>query len=431
VSRVAVIGAGPAGVGIAAALAKLGHRVTCVDKDPDRASLIGRGKAPFFERGLDAELSRLAKRGLLSASAEAAEVVRRSEFTFLCVGTPSFEDGSIDVSQLRSAAMDVVAGLRTRPRQTVVVKSTVVPGTTESLVTPILEKESGLSRGEFGVCVNPEFLREGRAFEDSLRPTHIVIGEPDRWTGSALMRLYAPFRCPKFRTSLRIAEAIKYATNAFLSTKVAFANEFANICTRLGLDADEVMKGMALDPRISPHHLVPGVGFAGSCLPKDLRALVALARQKDYEPMVLASVLSSNARQPLEAFRLLEEEAGPLAGRRIAILGLAFKPGTDDVRESKAIDLALALEKAGAEVVGYDPHAMRNFSVVVPQIDLAMSAAEALDGADACIIQAPWPEFVSLGKKDFERMVTPIVIDARRTWSMANVPKGIRYRRIG
>src|SRR6266487_294595 len=431
VSRIAVIGAGAAGVGIAAALAKSGHRVACVDKDSDRVRRIARGKAPFFEAGLDAELRRLVARGLISASTDVTESVRGSDFAFLCVGTPCREEGSIDTSQLESAASGVGAALRNGRRKTVVVKSTVVPGTTESVVVPILERESGLSLGQFGVCVNPEFLREGRALRDSVRPTHIVIGEFDRPTGSALVRLYAPFRCPKFRTTVRTAEAVKYATNAFLATKVTFANEVANLCTRLGLDADEVMKGMSLDPRINPHHLVPGVGLGGSCLPKDLRALLGLARANGYEPTLLASILASDARQPMEVLRLLEQETGPVAGKRIAILGLAFKPGTDDVRESKAIDLVLSLEKRGAHVVGNDPHAMDRFAGAVPRIELARTAAEALDGADACIIQAPWPEFVRLGKEAFGRMATPIVIDARRTWSKSRVPRGIRYRRIG
>ena len=430
-TRIAIVGAGYAGLGTAIALAKKGNRVTCVDTDPEKVNRISGGHAPFFEKGIDREVATLTRRGLLTASAETSAVSRESNVIFLCVGTPSHEDGSLDPSQIQVASMAVGEGLRRRPRQVVVIKSTVVPGTTESVVIPALEAKSGLQAGEFGVCVNPEFLREGHAVEDSLRPTHIVIGELDRPSGNALMRLYAPFRCPKFRTSLRVAEAVKYATNAFLATKVTFANELANLCTRLRLDSDEVLKGMTLDPRISPHHLQPGPGFGGSCLPKDLKAIVAEARRIGYEPMLLSAVLAVNDRQHLEVLQMLEEETGPLAGKRIALLGLAFKAGTDDVRESKALAIASELLLRGAHVVGYDPRAGANFARAFRGVEIAKTARDAIRGADVCIVQAAWPEFSRLRSADFATMASPIVVDARRTWPKNRVPKGIRYRRIG
>lgn len=299
------------------------------------------------------------------------------------------------------------------------------------MVIPALESKSGLHPGQFGVCVNPEFLRQGRALEDSLRPTHMIIGEIDKTSGNVLMRLYSGFGCPKFRTSIRVAEAVKYATNAFLATKVTFANELANLCTRVGLDADEVLKGMTLDPRINPHHLQPGPGFGGSCFPKDLKAIVAEARRVGYEPMLLSAVLAVNDRQHLEVLRMLEEEAGPLTGKRVALLGLAFKAGTDDVRESKALAIASELVLRGAHVVGYDPKAGANFARAFHGVEIAKTARDAIRGADACIVQAAWPEFSRLRSADFATMASEIVVDARRTWPKSRIPQGIRYRRIG
>jgi len=430
-ARVVIVGAGYAGLGTAIALAKKGNAVTCVDSDESKVHVLCQGKSPFFEKDLDREIASLTRTHRLKATTETAAAVRESDVIFICVGTPARDEGSLDTAQIENASLAVAEGLRRRPRQLVVVKSTVLPGTTESLVIPALESNSDLNAGEFGVCVSPEFLREGQSVQDSLRPSHIVIGELDHPSGNVLVRLYASFRCPKFRTSLRIAEAVKYATNAFLATKVTFANELANLCTRLGLDADEVIRGMALDPRISPHHLRPGPGFGGSCLPKDLRALVSHAREAGYEPTLLDAVLAVNARQHMEILRLLEEEVGPLGGKRIAILGLSFKEGTDDVRESKALAIASELLLQGARVVGYDPRAADNFARAFHGVEIADSAKAALEGADGCIIQAAWPEFSRLRSEHFARMATPVVVDGRRTWTKARVPKGIRYRRIG
>ena len=429
-----MIGAGYAGLGTAIALAKKGNLVTIIDKDDDKVRRLSRGQSPVFERSLEREIHGLFKSGRVSASMETASIVRESVIVFLCVGTPSTDDGALDTSQIQAASREVGSGLRRKPRQLVVVRSTVVPGTSESVVIPLLESASGLRSGEFGVCVSPEFLREGRALEDSLRPSHIVVGQLDRASGDAFLRLYSSFRCPKFRTSIQVAEAVKYATNAFLATKVTFANELANLCTRLGLDSDEVLRGMVMDPRISPHHLQPGVGFGGSCLPKDLRALVSFSRGRGYEPLLFDSVVTMNNRQHLEAVRLLEEEMGPLTGKKIALLGLSFKVGTDDVRESADGDVrdgCLQLRRRGARVVGYDPRAGENFGQALPGTELARSARAALQGADGCVIHSPWPEITRLKRGDFARMASPVVVDARRTWTRDRVPKGIRYRRIG
>ncbi len=430
-ARIAVIGSGHTGLCTGVAFARKGHHVVCVDVDSPKVEAILRGRAPFFEVGLDEEVARLRKRGRLDASTDATGSTRGSDFIFICVGTPGRRDGGLDPSPLQSAATAIGEGLRGTTGKLVVVKSTVLPGTTESMIVPTLESASGLGTKEFGVCVNPEFLREGQGLKDSVRPTHIVVGERDRPTGNALLRLYSTFSCPKFRTSIRVAEAVKYATNAFLATKVTFANELANFARRLGMDAEQVIRGMALDPRINPGHLQPGPGFGGSCLPKDVNALVGRAREAGYEPRLWSAVLEVNERQPLEVIRLLEEEVGDLSGKRIALLGLAFKAGTDDVRQSKALAIAQELLSRGASVVGYDPVAGDNFARALPGAKVVRSVEGSLRGAEACVIQADWPEFRRLGSAQFAAMAKAVVIDARRTWPPDKVPKGIRYRRIG
>jgi len=429
-ARVGIVGIGYAGIATGIALAKKGHRVVFADIDPVKVEAVEAGRSPMYEAGLEAAIRGLRRRGVLRAAEETERAVRGSDFVFLCVGTPSREDGSPNTDHLDDAASAVGETLSNRKRTIVVVKSTVLPGTTEARVIPALEKRSGLGADQFGVCVNPEFFREGRALEDTMHPTHVVVGERDRRSGTALLRLLSP-KCPTLRTSIRIAEAVKYATNAFLATKVTFANELANLATRLELDVDEVLRGMTLDPRISPHHLQPGPGFGGSCLPKDLRALVSFSQHTGYEPELWRAVLAVNDRQHLEIVRLLEEELGGLEGKRIALLGLAFKAGTDDVRESKALGIARELLSRGASVVGYDPIAAANFSRAVPEVRVIPSVEDSLRGAAACVIQADWPEFRRLGPKDFASMARPVVVDSRRTWPSSRVPKGIIYRRLG
>jgi len=429
-ARVGIVGMGYAGIATGIALARNGHRVLFADIDSGKVDAVEAGRAPMYEAGLEAAIRSLRRRGVLRATEETGQAVRGSDFVFLCVGTPSREDGSLNTGHLDDAAAAVGETLSNRKWTVIVVKSTVLPGTTEARVIPLLEKRSGLRAGQFGVCVNPEFLREGRALEDSMRPTHVVLGELDRRSGTKLLQLLSP-NCPTLRTSIRVAEAVKYATNAFLATKVTFANELANLATRLGLDVDEVLRGMTLDPRISPLHLQPGPGFGGSCLPKDLRALVSFSQNMGYEPQLWRAVLAVNDRQHLEVVRLLEEEVGDLSGKRIALLGLAFKAGTDDVRQSKALVIASDLMSRGAKVVGYDPVAGDNFAQALDGVSVVGSATEALRHADGCLIQADWPEFRRLGAKEFGSMARPVVVDARRTWPPSRIPTGVVYRRIG
>ena len=432
--RVCVIGAGYVGLATAVMFGKLGHEVVCADVDERRVRAVNSGESPFYEPPLEKELSRLVKRGMLRASKDVLGSARESAFIFICVQTPSLSSGRIDIRALKAASRSVAKVLRkSEDYKVVVVKSTVVPSTTDTVVREVLEVGSRKIAGrDFGLCMNPEFLQEGSALKDSMEPTRIVIGAIDKRCGNALMKIYSPISSDKIRTDLRTAEMIKYASNVFLATKISYANEMANICYRLGIDSDVVLNAAGKDPRIGPLFLKPGLGFGGSCLPKDVKALRQMARSMRYPGRLLNAVLAVNDEQPFEASFILKEVLGTLEGRRIAVLGLSFKGNVDDVRETRAIPLIAGLLASGAEVVAYDPMAASNFIDLMPTIMYASSAKEALDGADACIIQADWPEFKRLGKKEFSRMRNPVVVDGRRYLVPAEVEKaGARYYGIG
>jgi len=430
-TTVTVIGTGYVGLVTGLALANRGHRVVFYDIDPLKVSAVREGKASFFEEGVDEALQRARDDGRISATHDGVDAVRESDFSFVCVGTPALRDGSMDSGQILSAASLIGQALKDRRGgHTVVVKSTVRPGTTETVILPAIRDGAGRDV-PFGLCANPEFLREGSALKDALGPDRIVIGERDRESGDALEALYRPSDCPVLRCSLRTAEMIKYATNAFLATKISFANELANLCDRFDVDWDDVVRGLGLDPRINPRFMVPGVGFGGSCFPKDLAAMVAEGRARGYEAILLPAVLALNERQPQRSVEILAEELGDLSGKRIAVLGLAFKAGTDDVRESRAVPIVRELARRGVEVVGYDPVADTNFSKVVPELSLANSLHEALEGSDGCIIQADWPEIRNLSPDDFGGMRKPVVVDGRRSLDRAALGDRVVYRRIG
>lgn len=426
-TRIAIVGLGPVGLATAVTFTLEGHEVAALDVVSQLVEQIRRGEPPVYEAGLATALQKALATRRLRVTGELAEALPGTDIIFLCVGTPSLPDGSMDDSFLRAATEDVASELDESGNPIVVVKSTVVPGTTERVVHPILRASGKPHR----LGVNPEFLREGHALEDSLHPTRIVIGVSEPSAAQDLRELYHPAPCPLLETDLRTAEAIKYATNAFLATKVAFAGEMADLCAVLGVSYDEVIEGVKLDPRVNPRFLVPGVGFGGSCFPKDVRALVSAGKAAGHMPTLLEAVLSQNETQYLQAIKALEDELGNLKGRRIALLGLSFKGHTDDVRESRAVPIARALIERGASVTGYDPKANEKFRAIVPEIQLASSAREALQRADGCIVQAEWPEFIQMEANDFLKpMKTPVVVDGRRILDPAKMV-GLRFRRIG
>jgi len=432
--RICVVGAGYVGLATAVMFGKLGHEVVCADKDRDRVRTVKSGKIPFHEPYLERELAKLVKRRILSATDAAAQAVEDSNFIFICVQTPSLASGRIDTRPVRLASKTVGKGLRDADDYKVIVmKSTVVPSTTDSVVKPIVEEASGKTSSEdFGLCMNPEFLQEGHALKDSMQPSRIVVGSEDRRAGNLLMGLYESIVAPKIMTDLRSAEMIKYASNTGLATKISFANEIANMCVRIGIDSEPVLKAVGMDPRIGPQFLKPGLGFGGSCLPKDVRALLDKAKSEGYESRLLASILAINEQQPLEGIRLLENAIGDLSGKRIAVLGLSFKGGVDDIRETRAIPLIRELRDRKAKVVAYDPMAIGSFKKVMPRIEYATSAAECIRSADGCIVQADWAEFKHLGSSAFRRMKNPVVVDGRRFLDPDTVRKaGAKYLGVG
>ncbi len=417
-TRIAIVGTGHVGLATAVAFSEWGHEVVGADIDGRVIADLRAGKTTHYEPGLPEALAKSLTAGRLSFTTDVEDAARHADAVFLCVGTPSREDGSIDLTYVRKAAQTVGRALGSVGGYgvVVVVKSTVLPGTTEGVVGPAIEKTSGRKAGpDFGLAVNPEFLREGSAVEDAMHPDRIVIGGIDEKSIETLEAVYTRFDCPRMRTDLRTAEMIKYATNAFLATKVSFANELANLCDAFGgINVDRVVEGMGLDPRINPRFLKAGLGFGGSCFPKDVRAILAAGKAHGYASRLLKATLDVNERQPLRALELAEKAVGSLKGKRVAILGLSFKGGSDDIRGSSAIHLARALLRKGAEVVGYDPVVRETFREAVPGIETAGNIRSAVLHADACIVHNDWPQWRELTAADFQGMRRKIVIDGRR-----------------
>lgn len=399
--RISVVGSGYVGLVTGTCLAKLGNKVTLIDVDREKVKAVNNRISPIYEEGLDEILTEVN----IEASSDYEKMID-SELILICVGTVSNEDGSISLEQVEEATEQIAEVSKRKGKYFVIcVKSTVPPGTTEELVIPILET-SGKKKGSgFGVCMSPEFLREGKAIYDFMNPVRVIIGEYDERSGDMVVNLYKDFNAPILRTNLRTAEMIKLASNAFLATKISFVNEVGNICKKLGIDVYEVAKGMGLDDRIGSKFLNAGIGFGGSCLPKDLKMLIARAKEIGYEPTILEGVLNLNDAQALKLVESLKKHV-PLKDAVIGLLGLAFKPGTDDVRDSRAIKIVEVLLREGAVVKAYDPLAVKNFSKLFPQIEYVTK--EEVLNSDAILIVTEWEEFNNLDYKG------KVVIDGRR-----------------
>ena len=405
--RISIIGCGYVGTVTGVCFANFGHDIVFYDIDQKKLDLLARGESPIYEPSLNDLIRKNRQRLVTTPDLTAA--VRDTDITFICVGTPSRDDGSIDLTYILSAGATIGKALRETPDfHPIIVKSTVFPGSTEGPIRSIIEQESGKQAFvDFGLGSNPEFLREGNAVHDFCVPDRIVLGAGDARTMRALGDLYASFTCPKIETSIRTAEMIKYTSNAFLATKISFANEIGNLAKKLGIDAEEVFAGVGLDNRIGPAFFRTGIGFGGSCFPKDVRALIAGAGDHHENLQILHAALRVNEDQPLKLVRLLQAHIPDLKGRRIGVLGLAFKPNTDDIRESRAIPVIRALLDAGAKVIAYDPLAMENFASLFPDIEYA-SSAEIVLAADAVLITTEWEEFERLNYSG------TTVIDGRR-----------------
>lgn len=419
--KISIIGTGYVGTVSAACFAELGHEVICVDIDRSKIDQINAGIPPIYEEGLEELLKKHAGKKL-TATSDYDKAVNNSEVSFICVGTPSDHQGNIDLGIVRAASASIGNSLKKKEDfHVVVVKSTVVPETTEKVVLPIIEERSG--KKDFGIAMNPEFLREGKAVYDFMHPDKIVVGSLDERSGDVVASLYKGLDCDVTRTNPRTAEMIKYANNSFLATKISFVNEIGNICKELGIDTYEVMNAVGKDFRIGPYFLNSGAGFGGSCFPKDVKALIGKAIDVGYEPELLKSVIALNERQPGRMVKLLKDRLGDIRNKKIAVLGLAFKNDTDDIRESRSIPIIKELLESEAIVSAYDPMANENMKEIFSNVEYHSSAKGALKGADACMIMTEWDEFKSLDK-EFDAMENRLVIDGRH---MLKPGKDVEY----
>lgn len=416
-------------------LASKGNLTYCVGRNKGKIERIRQGFPIIYEDNMKEMLKDALLNGKLKPTTNIEEAVLNSSISFICVGTPSKADGSIDLSQVREASEKIGLALKKKKDyHVVVVRSSVVPGTTEELVLPTLEKFSQKkAEADFGVCMNPEFLREGQAIKDFLFPKKIgiVVGELNERSGDVVLRLYKTFDARIMRTTLRTAEMIKYARNSCLAKDISFANEIANICEKCGADFLEVKKGMELDERIGKgRFLEAGAGFGGSCFPKDVRALVAKAEEVNVKPRLLKATLEVNELQPNKLIELTKQVVRQLKDRKIAVLGLSFKPGTDDMREAASIKIVNALLDEGARVSAYDPQALKNARRIFGnKISYAKQAEDALNNADACLIVTEWPQFAE--GKLYNIMRQKIIIDGRRALNPRDLDPGFIYHAIG
>jgi UDPglucose 6-dehydrogenase len=417
---IGVIGAGWVGLVTAACFAELGHRVVVRDVIAEKVDSLQRGELTIHEPGLPELVN--GNRERLIFTTDVGEVLDAARLLFVCVDTPPTPSGDADLSSVRS----VVDDLRSDRGHMMVMKSTVPVGTGRTIMRD-------LAGTAYVSC--PEFLREGSAVEDFLHPDRVVVGAepPDAPAGDEIAEIYEPLAAPVIRTDVSSAEMIKLASNAFLATKISFINEIANVCEELGADVAEVARGMGLDERIGPKFLQPGIGYGGSCFPKDVSALKQLAGNSGYHFQLLTAVIEVNELQKRRVIKKLERHLDSLVGKRIALLGLTFKPETDDLREASSLVLAPRLQGEGATVVGYDPVAGERAREVLPEVELADSALEALEGADAAILVTEWPEFAELDWSDVaRRMANPLLIDGRNFLDPKKVrAAGIAYEGIG
>ena len=438
---VSIVGLGYVGLSTAVCFADRGFRIYAVETDAAKCRAISSGVAPFREKGIDRLLGKALRTKRLVCTVDYDDAIQKSAFTFLTVGTPSRPDGSIDLEYVKSAAGSIGKVLKVKDRyHHVAVKSTVVPGTTQSVVKQALETSSGKACGRgFGLASNPEFLREGSAVEDTMNPDAIVIGTLDESSKKGLVALYRKFygrSVPTIITTPSNAEFIKYAVNTFRATQLSFLNTLANLAEKIpGADAGGIIKGLSAITGLDKRYLRPGLGFGGSCLPKDLRALTAYSKQHGVDPDILEAAERVNQRQPEWAVRQADRLLVDMRGKRIAVLGLAFKANSDDIRESVAMKVVTALCESGANVSVFDPAAMANATKVLGgKVHYAKTALECIRGAECAVVATEWEEFKRIIPKTFVKLMKrPIVVDGKGALDTARMTDagGLTYVRIG
>ncbi len=427
--NICMVGTGYVGLVTGACFAELGNKVTCLDVDAAKIELLNTGGVPIYEPGLTELVQRNTGQGRLSFTTSYESALRDAEFVFIAVNTPPDAEGSADLSYVRSAAISIAQHL---DHDLIIVDKSTVPVGTGHIVERLVE-EYRATPAQFTVVSNPEFLREGNAISDCLHPDRVVIGSDDPEATEAVASLYLWLRCPILITDMATAEMIKYASNSMLATRISFMNEMAEICEHVGADVKQVALGMGYDKRIGSAFLDAGLGYGGSCFPKDVRALIHMATVAGCHPQLLQAVTDINSDQRLRAVNKLDDLLGGLDGRTIGLLGLAFKPNTDDLREAPSIEIAQRLIDAGANVRAYDPVAEGGASQLVPQLIVCPDPYDAASGADALLLVTDWIEFTHLDMARIRGLMkTPILVDGRNLYDASELRAlGFTYRGSG
>ncbi len=427
--RICVIGVGYVGLVTGTCFSDLGHQVTCVDVDPDKVEKLRQGVMPIYEPGLEEMVRRNAQAGRLHFTTSYEEGLTDMEFAFIAVGTPQGSGGEADLKYVRSAAKSIAKGM-THPL--IIVNKSTVPIGTGDWVAEIVHRHQP-EPIEFSVVSNPEFLREGSAIGDFMIPDRIVLGSLDSEAAAQVAQLYLSLRAPIMITDLRTAEMIKYASNAFLATRISFINEISGMCEALGADVKEVAVGMGYDKRIGPYFLDAGIGYGGSCFPKDVQALAHMAAVHGCHPQLLRAVMDINRDQRRLVVHKLRELLHGLDERTIGVLGLAFKPNTDDMREAPSVELIHLLQSEGARIRAYDPVAMVNADHYLHDVTLCQDAYEVAEGTDALVIVTEWNEFKHLSlPRLMEAMQRPVIVDGRNIYDPEQMEAlGFTYRGVG
>ena len=430
--HIAVIGTGYVGLVTGACFAEFGVEVTCVDVDTEKISRLNQGLIPIYEPGLDKIVEKNTKAGRLHFTTDVKSAVEHALVIFLAVGTPPKEDGSPDMSFYESAAKEIANFMN--GYKVLVTKSTVPVGTGKWLREFIKEQQN--FKTNFGVASNPEFLREGAAIEDFMRPDRVVIGSNEEDAIAIMKDLYRPLyliETPIVITSLEAAELTKYAANAFLATKISFINEIPNLCDKIGCDVHDVARGMGMDKRIGNKFLHPGPGYGGSCFPKDTRALSTVAKQFGADSMIVDTVIEVNERQRRAMIPKIEKLLGDLAGKKIGVLGLSFKPETDDMRESPAVDVIKDLQAKGAKIKAYDPVAMEEARKCLPDIEYALDEYDTIEGADILVFLTEWNQFRALDMNRVKQLLKfPKIADLRNIYDPETMREmGFEYVGVG
>jgi len=438
INRIGVVGLGYVGLPLACAFASKFFKVIGLDTDSEKIELIKKGETPIHEEGLQELLKKVLEEGSLKVTSSYREMIEESDACFVCVGTPSNPDGSVDLRYIKEAVEIIGETLRWVDKYfLLIIRSTIPPGTTSNLIKNILEERSGKKLGQYGLCFNPEFLREGRALHDIFNPDRIIIGAIDEKSRELLLDIYKRFHGesmpPVLITSPINAELIKYASNVFLATKISFINMISQLCQRLpNADVKVVADGIGMDKRIGREFLDAGLGWGGSCFPKDVKAFLKFGEEMGLRLKLVESIIEINESQIENAVKLAKELVGGLNGKRISILGLAFKPGTDDVRESRAIRLIEELLKYDVEIRVHDPKALEKAKKILGDgVTYCKTIEECLTSSDLCILATEWPEYKELNQELLRKyMRNPALLDCRRLYDPEGF-KEIKFAAIG